>query len=117
MTVGNHGTIDTCGENMSLHCDESYYSDSLPKGSKGRLMDAKSIDTPTKLAKLELGCQIPMKSPCKMRHDVVKASIRDHVSSDVNAHKKLNESDYKSRISMFWSNGVYIAQFKDGIFL
>ena len=35
MIGGNHGTIDTCGENTSLHCDESYYSDSLPKGSKG----------------------------------------------------------------------------------
>ena len=31
-----------------------------------------------------------------MRHDVVKASVRNHVSSDVNAHKKLNESAYWS---------------------
>ena len=96
MTGGNHGTIDTCGENMSLHCDESYYFNSLPKGSKGRLMDVKSIDTPAKLAKLELGYQIPVKSPCKMRHHVVKASVRNHVSSDVNVHKKLNESGYWS---------------------
>ena len=96
MTGGNHGTFYTCGENTSLHCDESYYFDSLPKGSKGQLMDAKSIHTPTKLAKLELGCQIPVKSLCKIRCDVVKASVRNLVSSDVNAHKKLNESGYWS---------------------
>ena len=91
MTSGNHGTINTCGENTSLHCHESYYSDSLPKGSKG---DAKSIDIPAKLARLELSCQIPLKSPCEMRCDVVKACVRNRVSSDVNAHKKLNESGY-----------------------
>ena len=29
MTGGDHGTIDTCGENSSLSCDEIYYG--LPK--------------------------------------------------------------------------------------
>ena len=43
MTGANHGTINTCGENMSLHCDESYYFDSLPRGSKDRLMDANQL--------------------------------------------------------------------------
>ena len=26
MTGANHGTVDTCGENVSLHCHEFYYS-------------------------------------------------------------------------------------------
>ena len=57
ITGGNHGTINICGENSSLNCDEIYYG--LPKinhlesereciGS-GRLMDAGSINTPAKL--------------------------------------------------------------------
>ena len=26
MMGANHGTVDTCGENVSLHCDKFYYS-------------------------------------------------------------------------------------------
>ena len=35
-------------------------------------MDASSIDTPAKLLKLELGSQIPIKSPFKLKRDVLK---------------------------------------------
>ena len=31
MTGANHGTVDTCRENVSLHCDESYYSNKEEK--------------------------------------------------------------------------------------
>ena len=34
MTEGNHGTIDTCGENVSLHCDETYYTKHYDDGGK-----------------------------------------------------------------------------------
>ena len=81
MTGGDHGTIDICGENSNLNCDEIYYG--LPKIyhlesereciRSGRLMDAGSIDTPAKLSKLELGIQIPIKSPFKLQRDVLKA--------------------------------------------
>ena len=73
MTGGNHGMIDTCGENSSLNCDEigNLESEQECIGS-GRLMDASSIDTPAKLLKLELGSQIPMKSPFKLKRDVLK---------------------------------------------
>ena len=80
MTGGNHGMIDTCGENSSLNCDEIYYG--LPKidhlksereciGS-GPLMDAGSIDMPAKLLKLELDSQIPIKTPFKLKRDILK---------------------------------------------
>ena len=51
--VGNHGRTDTCGENISLYCDEML--------GKGRLVESKSINTPAKALKLELGSQLPVK--------------------------------------------------------
>ena len=34
MMGGNNGTIDTCRENVSLHCDETYYTKHYDDGSK-----------------------------------------------------------------------------------
>ena len=36
MTGSNHGTIDTCGENVSLHCDETYYTKHYDDGVSGK---------------------------------------------------------------------------------
>ena len=58
MTGGNHGTIDTRGENVSLHCEKMV--------SRGHLIESQCIDTPTKALKLELGSQLPIKSPFKL---------------------------------------------------
>ena len=63
------------------HCDGIYYEyDEL--GDKwnwigmGCLINASSTDTPAKLLKLELGCQLPLKSYYKLKCDVVKC-LRD----------------------------------------
>ena len=74
MTGGNHGTMYVCGENASLHCDEMYFDatnvnlcDKNECIRSGRLIDCCSIDTPAKLLKLKLGCQLPVKSPFKLK--------------------------------------------------
>ena len=80
MTGGNHGIMDVCGENASLHCDEMYFDatnvnlcDKNECVGSGRLIDSCSINTPAKLLKLELGCHLPIKSPFKLKRDLVKA--------------------------------------------
>ena len=80
MTGGNHGTMDVCGENALLHCDEMYSDvtnvnlcDKNECIGSGRLIDSCSINTPAKLLKLELGCQLPVESPFKLKRDLVKA--------------------------------------------
>ena len=101
MTRANHGTVDTCGENVSLHCDESYYSNEEEIGKDkclgiGRLMEARSINTPAKMLKLELGMQVPVKSPFKLSRDVIK-SLRKKgncgVMSSLNTSSIVNWSD------------------------
>ena len=73
MTGGNHGIIDTCGENLSMNCDEIYKETINHSGSQqecigsSRFINANSINTPAKLLKLELGSQIPIKSPFKLK--------------------------------------------------
>ena len=64
MTGENHGTINTCGENVSLHCEKMV--------GRGHLIESQSIDTPAKALKLELGSQRPIKSPFKYSRDVIK---------------------------------------------
>ena len=82
MTGGNHGTIDTCGENLSVNCNEVYHEKMNHSGSEGEcigsswLINANSINTPTKLLKLELVSQIPIKSPFKLKRDVLKVEKR-----------------------------------------
>ena len=93
MTRGNHGTVDTSRENVSLHCDETYYTKHSDDGGKrdkcvgsGRLIDACAIDTLAKMIKLELGCQVPIKSPFKFGRDVIKRMRNQdegHISSSL----------------------------------
>ena len=64
MTGGNHGTIDTCGENVSPHCEKMV--------GRGCLIESQSIDTPAKAPKLELGSQLLVKSPFKYSRDVTE---------------------------------------------
>ena len=78
MTGANHGMVDTCGENVSLHCDESYYSnkEEIRKDKClgiGTLMEARSVNTPAMMLTLELGMQVPVKSPLKLSRDVIKS--------------------------------------------
>ena len=72
MNGENHGTIDTCGENVS----------SMPplNDAKGgiRLLKGGGIDNHSKLLKMELGQQIPIKSPYKMKKDVIKRVRANH---------------------------------------
>ena len=59
MTGGNHGTIDICGENLNMNCDDIYHE--LPQiNHSGReqecirssqLINANSNNTPAKLLK------------------------------------------------------------------
>ena len=40
MTGGNHGTMDVCGENVSLHCDQMYFDvTNVNLCNKNRLID------------------------------------------------------------------------------
>ena len=71
MTGGNHGTIDTCGENVSLHCEKMV--------GRSRLIESQFIDTPAKALKLELGSQLPVKSPFKYSRDVIKRLNNDTI--------------------------------------
>ena len=82
MTGSNHGTIDTCGENLNMNCNEIYHKKINHSGSErecigsSRLINANSINTPAKLLKLELGSQIPIKSPFKLKRDILKVAKR-----------------------------------------
>ena len=64
MTGGNHRTINTCGENISLHCKKTM--------GRGHLVESQSINTPANALKLELGSQLPIKSPFMYSRDVMK---------------------------------------------
>ena len=52
MTGANHGTVDTCGENVSFATDAC--------SGTGRLVMAGSLDNQSKRLKLELGQQLPI---------------------------------------------------------
>ena len=64
MNGANHGTVDTCGENVSmmeqLICSNTH------------LTKSKSINNHSKLLKMELGQQVSIKSPFKLMRDAVK---------------------------------------------
>ena len=66
MNGANHGTIDVCGENVSSMRP-------VHDRRRGiRLLRSNTVDNHSKLLKMELGQQIPIKSPHKMKRDVMK---------------------------------------------
>ena len=74
----------------------------------GCLINASSTDTPAKLLKLELGCQLPMKSYYKLKCDVVKC-LRDdnHRASELDRNVEILVSSnwhYQIRKSIFFMN-------------
>ena len=85
MTGGNHGTIDICGENVSLHCEKMV----------GRSSDRIAIYRLTKAPKLELGSQLPIKSPFKYSGDVIKRLNNDTIQRDfgLNSNMPFNWSN------------------------
>ena len=71
-------------------------------------MDAGSIDTPAKLLKLELGSQIPIKSPFKLKRDILKAVQKNGWGK--NSPGLLNNCSY------YWMNktsGVVVNEYCD----
>ena len=82
MTGENHGTIDMCGENVS-HAKE------LSDGKAGCLVQG--LNNHSKQIKLELGQQLPIKSPFKMKRDIVKQAVNGFPSATFNVVK--DESD------------------------
>ena len=64
MNGANHGMVDTCGENVSMM--------EQPICGNTRLTKGKSISNHSKLLKMELGQQISIKSPFKLKRDAVK---------------------------------------------
>ena len=84
MTGANHGTVDTCGENVS-HAREL-----LPDGKTGRL--TQGLNNHSKQIKLELGQQLPIKSPFKMKRDTVKQAVNGFPSATFNVVKDENDS-------------------------
>ena len=66
MNGAHHGTVDVCGENVSI-------MKPVQDRRRGiRLLTGDTIDNHSKLLKLELGQQIPIKSPHKMKRDLIK---------------------------------------------
>ena len=116
VTGGNHGTIDTCGENASLHCDETYYTKHYDDGGKrdkcvgsGRLIDACAINTPAKMIKLELGCQVPIKSPFKFGRDVIKRMRNKYEG-------RISSSLFTTNSTSHWSNkccDIVVNEYRD----
>ena len=75
LTGGNHATVDMSGENFTMYCDSIYYKyqqdlpgvDRLKYVGCGHLINSRSIDTPARLLKLELGAQLPIKGLSKLK--------------------------------------------------
>ena len=66
MNGANHGTMDTCGKNVSLMT-------LLIDNNNGiHLLKGGGIDNHSKLLKMELGQQIPIKSLYKIKRDLIK---------------------------------------------
>ena len=94
MTGGNHATVDTSGENFTMHCDSIYYNyqqdlpsiDRLKYVGCGHLINSCSIDTPAQLLKLELGAQLPIKSLPKLKRDIVQSLKRQSFCGQLNSH-------------------------------
>ena len=94
MTGGNHATVDTSGENFTMHCDSMCYKcqrdlpgiDRLKYIGCGRLINSCSIDTPARLLKLELGAQLPIKSLPKLKRDIVKSLKRGSFCGQLTSH-------------------------------
>ena len=64
MNGANHGTVDTCGENVSM-MEQLICSNTC-------LTKSKSINNHSKLLKMELDQQVSIKSPFKLMRDAVK---------------------------------------------
>ena len=75
-TGANHATVDTCSE----HLGSSMLSqrDFQIKGSR---LCRDVIDNPSKLLKVELGLQLPMKTIFKLRRDMQKFARRNLLGS------------------------------------
>ena len=84
MTGGNHGTIGTCRENISLHFEKMT--------GRGHLVESQSINSPVKALKLELGSQLPVKSLFKYSRDVIKR-LNDDRQSGLNSNSLPNWSN------------------------
>ena len=93
MTGGNHCMIDTSGKNVSQDV-------SLCKGV-GRLMQSQCIDNPSKKLKLELGLQLPIKSPFKMKRDIIKMASSNHLPW------------VKEESDLFWYNRKVVQEYAD----
>ena len=70
MMGANHMTVDTCGENMGAYIIGSRNID-----------DARcpSLHTPSRVLRRELGMQLPIRSRCKVRRDVLKFAMRNNI--------------------------------------
>ena len=66
MNGANHGTIDVCGENVSNMCPVMDCKWGI------RLLKSSALDNHSKLLKMELGQQIPIKSSHKIKRDIGK---------------------------------------------
>ena len=82
----NHGTIDTCGENVSFARGLVFSKDGC---RTGHLLESGGVDNHSKILKLELEQQIPVKSPFKIKWDMVK---RAHSSMPI----KLEKTEFDS---------------------
>ena len=84
MTGANHGTIDKCGENVSNARE-------LPDRKMGCLAQQQGLNNHSKQINLELGQQLPIKSPFKMKRDIVKWAINGSPSATFNVVKDEND--------------------------
>ena len=66
MNGADHGTIDVCGENVSSIRPMHDHRHGI------RLLRSNTMDNHSKLLKMALGQQIPIKSPYKMKRVVMK---------------------------------------------
>ena len=80
----NHGTVDICGENVS-------YARELPNGKTRRLAQGDGLNNHSKWLKLELVEQLPIKSPFKMKRDIVKWALNGFPSAVFNVVKDEND--------------------------
>ena len=77
-----------------MHCNSIYYKyqrdlpgiDRLKYGGCGCLINSRSIDTPCRLLKLELGAQLPIKSLPTLKRDIVKCLKRQSFCGQLNSH-------------------------------
>ena len=78
MNDAGHGTVDMCGENVST------MDPVVNEKSGSRLLKSGNMNNFSKLLKMELGQQIPVKSCYKLKRDMVKRA--QSCLSDVPTH-------------------------------